>query len=96
MRRSHFKALDINVIKLIVDKFIGELNAQLVEKRVIVKLTDPAREWLAEKGFDSKYGARPMQRLIHQKIKQPLAKEILFGKLTDGGSAKVAVKGGEL
>ena len=84
-----FKALDMDVIKLIVDKFINELNGQLAEKRVLVKLTDDAREWLATHGFDSRYGARPMSRLIHEKIKQPLANEILFGKLADGGSALV-------
>ncbi len=84
-----FKALDIDVIKLIVDKFINELNGQLAEKRVLVKLTEPAREWLAKNGFDARYGARPMARLIHEKIKQPLANEILFGKLTDGGSLVV-------
>ncbi len=84
-----FKALDMDVIKLIVDKFINELNGQLAEKRVLVKLTEEAREWLAKNGFDSRYGARPMSRLIHEKIKQPLANEILFGKLADGGSALV-------
>lgn len=82
-----FKPLDLEVIKLIVDKFINELNGQLAEKRVLVKLTEEAREWLAINGFDARYGARPMARLIHEKIKQPLANEILFGKLTDGGSA---------
>ncbi|MBA3770858.1 MAG: ATP-dependent Clp protease ATP-binding subunit ClpA, partial [Blastocatellia bacterium] len=81
-----FKALGIDVIKSIVDKFIGELNGQLAEKRVLVQLTEGAREWLGKNGFDSRYGARPMSRLIHEKIKQPLAHEILFGKLTDGGS----------
>jgi ATP-dependent Clp protease ATP-binding subunit ClpA len=86
-----FKALDMEVIKLIVDKFINELNGQLVEKRVLVKLTEEAREWLAKNGFDARYGARPMARLIHDKIKQPLANEILFGKLTDGGSVEVTV-----
>lgn len=86
-----FKALDIDVIKLIVDKFINELNGQLAEKRVLVKLSEEAREWLAINGFDARYGARPMSRLIHEKIKQPLANEILFGKLTDGGSALVVV-----
>ena len=91
-----FKALDMDVIKLIVDKFINELNGQLAEKRVLVKLTDEAREWLAKNGFDSRYGARPMARLIHEKIKQPLANEILFGKLADGGSAVVEVKGEKL
>ena len=81
----------MDIIKLIVDKFINELNGQLAEKRVLVKLTEEAREWLAKNGFDARYGARPMSRLIHEKIKQPLANEILFGKLTDGGSAVVDV-----
>jgi len=91
-----FKALGLDEIKLIVDKFIDELNGQLAEKRVLVKLTDAAREWLATNGFDARYGARPMSRLIHEKIKQPLANEILFGKLTDGGSIEVRESGGEL
>ncbi len=91
-----FKALDMDVIKLIVDKFINELNGQLAEKRVLVKLTESAREWLAVNGFDARYGARPMARLIHEKIKQPLANEILFGKLADGGSASVEESDGEL
>ncbi len=84
-----FRALDVDHIKLIVDKFINELNGQLAEKRVLVRLTDEAREWLAKNGFDARYGARPMSRLIHDKIKQPLANEILFGKLANGGSALV-------
>jgi ATP-dependent Clp protease ATP-binding subunit ClpA len=83
-------------ITLIVDKFINELNGQLAEKRVLVILEDSAKEWLAKNGFDAKYGARPMARLIHDKIKQPLASEILFGKLTDGGSVSVEEKDGEL
>jgi ATP-dependent Clp protease ATP-binding subunit ClpA len=91
-----FQPLDIDMIKLIVDKFINELNGQIAEKRVLVKLTDEAREWLARNGFDARYGARPMSRLIHEKIKQPLANEMLFGKLTDGGSAVVTEKEGEL
>jgi ATP-dependent Clp protease ATP-binding subunit ClpA len=91
-----FKALDLENIKLIVDKFIKELNGQLAEKRVLVKLNERAKEWLAKNGFDGKYGARPMSRLIHDKIKQPLAHEILFGKLTDGGSISVEEKEGEL
>ncbi len=94
--RVAFKPLDLSIIKLIVDKFIKELNAQMMEKRVIVQLDEAARDWLAKNGFDSKYGARPMQRLIHEKIKKPLAKEILFGKLKDGGSVSVSEKGGEL
>jgi ATP-dependent Clp protease ATP-binding subunit ClpA len=91
-----FKALDLENITLIVDKFINELNGQLVEKRVLVKLTQEAREWLGKNGFDARYGARPMSRLIHEKIKQPLANEILFGKLTDGGSVEVSANENEL
>ena len=87
-----FKPLDMDVIKLIVDKFIKELNGQLAEKRVLVKLTEDAKEWLARNGFDARYGARPMSRLIHDRIKQPLASEILFGKLSDGGSVSVDVE----
>jgi ATP-dependent Clp protease ATP-binding subunit ClpA len=90
--RVAFRPLDLDVIKLIVDKFIRELNAQMMEQRVIVKLDDEAREWMAKNGFDSKYGARPMQRLIHDKIKKPLAQEMLFGKLADGGSVTAMVE----
>ncbi|HQU83567.1 MAG TPA: ATP-dependent Clp protease ATP-binding subunit ClpA [Pyrinomonadaceae bacterium] len=94
--RVAFKALDIEVIKNIVDKFIKELNGQLAEKRVLVKLDETAREWMAKNGFDARYGARPMARLIHEKIKQPLAHEILFGKLVEGGSVLVTETDGEL
>ncbi len=88
-----FKPLDLEIIKLIVDKFINELNGQLAEKRVNVQLTEESREWLANNGFGARNGARPMSRLIQEKIKQPLANEILFGKLTDGGSVEVTVDG---
>jgi ATP-dependent Clp protease ATP-binding subunit ClpA len=91
-----FRSLDLENIKLIVDKFINELNGQLAEKRVLIKLDESAKEWLANNGFDGKYGARPMARLIHDRIKQPLASEILFGKLTSGGSVSVEEKDGEL
>lgn len=94
--RVAFKALDIEVIKNIVDKFVKELNGQLAEKRVLIKLDDAAREWMAKNGFDARYGARPMARLIHEKLKQPLAHEILFGKLVEGGSVLVTEKDGEL
>lgn len=91
-----FKPLDIDVIKKIVDKFINELNGQLAEKRVLVKLDSAASEWMAKNGFDARYGARPMARLIHEKIKQPLAHEILFGRLADGGSVTVTVSGDDI
>ena len=91
-----FTALDVDVIKMIVDKFIRELNGQLAEKRVIIRLDESARIWLAKNGFDGRYGARPMARLIHNKIKQPLANEILFGKLTHGGNVTAMETGGDL
>ena len=91
-----FHALDLENIKLVVDKFIKELNGQIAEKKVSVKLTETAREWLAKNGFDPKFGARPMSRLIHDKIKQPLAHEVLFGKLADGGEVLVEAKDGNL
>ncbi|HEX8197781.1 MAG TPA: ATP-dependent Clp protease ATP-binding subunit ClpA [Pyrinomonadaceae bacterium] len=91
-----FEALDIENIKLVVDKFVKELNDQIAEKNVVVKLDEAAREWLAKNGFDPKFGARPMARLIHEKIKQPLANEILFGKLEHGGEVMVKEENGEL
>jgi ATP-dependent Clp protease ATP-binding subunit ClpA len=91
-----FKPLDIEVIKLIVDKFVRELNGQLAEKRVLVTMTDAAREWFAKNGFDARYGARPMSRLIHEKLKQPLANEILFGRLADGGTVEADAADGEI
>jgi ATP-dependent Clp protease ATP-binding subunit ClpA len=91
-----FEPLDLENIKLIVDKFAKELNQQLAEKKVVVTLTDAAREWLGKNGFDPKFGARPMARLIHERIKQPLANEILFGKLETGGAVSVDEKDGEL
>lgn len=94
--RIAFNPLDTIVIKSIVEKFIKELNLQLLDKRVFIKLTDQASEWLAVNGFDNKYGARPMQRLIQEKIKKPLAEEILFGELSDGGNVLVEVSDDDL
>jgi ATP-dependent Clp protease ATP-binding subunit ClpA len=76
-----------------VDKFLTELQAQLDEKRVVLDVDSKARTWLAENGYDEKMGARPMQRLIQDEIKQKLAESILFGDLAkEGGIAKVSVK----
>ena len=80
-----------SVIKLMGNKCNNALQGRVAEKRVLGKWPDEAREWLATHGCDSRYGARPMSRLVHEKIKQPLANEILFGKLADGGSARVEV-----
>ena len=92
-----FGSLDTSVIKTVVDKFLTELQAQLDEKKVILEVDDKARNWLAEKGYDEKMGARPMQRLIQDEIKQKLAESILFGNLAkEGGLVKVSVKKGKL
>ncbi|HYG11238.1 MAG TPA: ATP-dependent Clp protease ATP-binding subunit ClpA [Pyrinomonadaceae bacterium] len=92
-----FAPLDFEVIERVVDKFVKELNEQLAEKRVRVVLDEPARAWLAARGFDRLFGARPMGRLIQKKIKEPLAEELLFGaSLAAGGEVAVGVEGDEL
>jgi ATP-dependent Clp protease ATP-binding subunit ClpA len=92
-----FKPLDGEVIKTVVDKFLTELQAQLDEKRVQLEIDDEAREWLAREGYDEKMGARPMQRLIQEKIKRQLAEDILFGELSGaGGTVYVTVENGDL
>lgn len=89
----HFQPLPHEVILSIVKKFISLLEEQLSDKKVSLELTDGALEWLAERGFDSLLGARPMRRLIEREIKDVLADELLFGKLKSGGTAKIDVKG---
>lgn len=87
-----FKALDPEIIKGVVDKFVTELQVQLDDKRVVLQLNDDARQWLAEKGYDQQMGARPMKRLIQEKIKKPLAEMILFGDLAEeGGEVEIRV-----
>lgn len=92
-----FGELSIDVIKTVVDKFLVQLQSQLDDKKVFIEIDDDARLWLAENGYDSKMGARPMDRLIQEKIKKPLAEEVLFGALAQkGGTAFVSVEDGEL
>ncbi|MGC1508367.1 ATP-dependent Clp protease ATP-binding subunit ClpA [Ketobacter sp. MCCC 1A13808] len=92
-----FKNLDMSVIKGVVDKFLTELQAQLDDKRVMLDVDDSARTWLAEKGYDKDMGARPMNRLIQEKLKRPLAEKILFGELSEsGGTVHVHEEAGEL
>ena len=92
-----FKSLDTEVIKTVVDKFLTELQSQLDEKRVQIVVDDEARAWLAREGYDEKMGARPMQRLIQDKLKRPLAEDILFGRLSNnGGTVFVSVEKDEL
>ncbi len=79
-----------------VDKQVGQLAAQLAEKKVTVSLTDAARAWLAAHGFDDRFGARPMARLIQNEIAKPLAEEILFGRLKGGGAATVDARDDKL
>jgi ATP-dependent Clp protease ATP-binding subunit ClpA len=92
-----FGRLSHEVIKSIVDKFLTELQAQLEDKHVLLEVSHAARDWLAERGYDVQMGARPMTRLIQDKIKRPLAEQILFGELAEhGGVVHVDVADGEL
>jgi len=91
-----FKALDAVTIANVVDKFIIELEAQLEEKKVVLDIEEPAREWLAMHGYDPAMGARPMARTIQDYVKKPLAEELLFGRLVKGGRVKISVKDDEL
>ena len=86
-----FNNLELDVIYQVVDKFIVQLQAQLDPKQISLEVTEGARSWLAEKGYDRTMGARPMARLIQDKVKKPLANEILFGELQHGGSVTVSL-----
>ena len=87
-----FGYLPTDVVARVVDKLILQLELQLAERNVHIELDEEARKWLTERGYDKLYGARPMGRLVQEKIKQPLAEELLFGKLAHGGEVKVRIK----
>ncbi|EAQ53849.1 ATP-dependent Clp protease, ATP-binding subunit ClpA [Vibrio sp. MED222] len=91
-----FNSLDPSVISQVVDKFIVELQVQLDARGVSLEVSEDARHWLAERGYDKTMGARPMGRVIQEKLKKPLANELLFGSLVDGGTVKVSLKKDEL
>ena len=91
-----FGSLDFEHILRVVDKFLIELEAQLQDKHVSLSATTEARQWLAEHGFDPQMGARPMARVIQEHVKRPLADELLFGKLAQGGKVLIVVKDGQL
>ena len=91
-----FNHLDTEVILQVVDKFIVELQVQLDKKGVSLEVSSEARAWLAEQGYDKTMGARPMARVIQEKIKKELANELLFGELTGGGSVKITLKDDKL
>jgi len=91
-----FAPLGKEVILKVVDKFVLQLEAQLMDRNVVIELTRPAAEWLADKGYDDRMGARPLARVIQEHIKKPIAEELLFGKLAKGGLIKVGVRNGKL
>jgi ATP-dependent Clp protease ATP-binding subunit ClpA len=87
-----FGYLPPEVVARVVDKFILQLELQLADRNVHIDLDEEARKWLTVRGYDKLYGARPMGRLVQEKIKQPLAEELLFGKLVHGGEVKVTIR----
>ncbi|MDG2395051.1 AAA family ATPase, partial [Candidatus Thioglobus sp.] len=88
----YFNSLNKDTIVYVVNKFLFELEATLEDKKVSLVISDAARKWFATNGYDANMGARPMSRLIEKEIRKPLADELLFGKLVDGGTVKVGVK----
>ena len=91
-----FAPLPKEVILQVVEKFVLQLEAQLMDRNVSIELTRKAAEWLADRGYDDRMGARPLGRVIQEHIKKPLAEELLFGKLAKGGLVKVGIKDGKL
>ena len=91
-----FQSLSQEVMGLVVDKFMAELDAQLAERKVSITLTSACRDWLATEGYDELFGARPLHRLIQNRVRKPLAEELLFGDLQGGGTVEVDQKDGEL
>jgi len=89
-----FEPLDEQSVARVVDKLIVELEAQLDKNDVTIELDPAARDWVAARGYDKKMGARPMARVIQEHIKRPLAEELLFGKLAEGGHVRVEVASG--
>lgn len=91
-----FKALNPKTILSVVNKFVAELEVQLEARHVILEVDEEARSWLAKNGYDKNMGARPMARLIQEQLKKPLAEELLFGKLSNGGHVKVTTEKGKI
>jgi ATP-dependent Clp protease ATP-binding subunit ClpA len=86
-----FRNLTPEIVARVVDKFVMQLEVQLADRNVSIELSDASRDWLAKKGFDPMFGARPLARVIQDHIKKPLAEELLFGKLEKGGTVRVEV-----
>ncbi len=91
-----FDYLGLDVVERVVEKFILELELQLAERHVTITIEEAAKRWLAERGYDRHYGARPLARLIQEKIKKPLADELLFGRLKDGGQVVIRLEDGQI
>jgi len=91
-----FNPLNTVIMKKVVDKFIEELRCQLIRKKVKVVLSDESRDWLADKGYDVRYGARPLARLVQAEIKDALSEEVLFGRLKKGGTVHIGLKDNRL
>ena len=91
-----FGHLPPEIVRKVVEKFILQLEAQLSERQINIELSTEAADWLAKKGYDQQMGARPLARVIQEHIKKPLAEEVLFGKLTKGGTVRILLKGDEL
>jgi ATP-dependent Clp protease ATP-binding subunit ClpA len=87
-----FASLPPAIVERVVDKFVMQLEVQLADRQVIIELTEEARRWLAEKGYDQRFGARPLSRIIQEHIKKPLAEELLFGRLEKGGVVRVRLE----
>jgi ATP-dependent Clp protease ATP-binding subunit ClpA len=88
-----FGGLTPKIIRSVVDKFVDQLAAQLADRRVSIELDESAKAWLAERGYDPLYGARPLARVIEEHMKKPLADELLFGRLAKGGKVTVTIEG---
>lgn len=91
-----FAPLGLEIVQQVVEKFILQLEAQLADRHVTFALSDEARAWLATKGYDKLYGARPLARVIQEHVKKPLADELLFGRLARGGHVKIGLADGKL
>ncbi|MEL6259107.1 MAG: AAA family ATPase, partial [Pseudomonadota bacterium] len=86
-----FGGLTPEIIERVVEKFVLQLEAQLADRNVTIELSDAARSWLAKRGFDADFGARPLSRTIQEHVKKPMAEELLFGKLAKGGAVKIDI-----
>ena len=92
----NFNALDLEIMEKVVDKFMVELNGQLAVKKVVLNISGPVRTWLAKKGYDPQYGARPLARVIQTEIKDALSDQILFGQMQKGGEVRVDLEDDKL